>query len=237
MFMPSRIFSWGRRLCNTVDGQNPAPPQMMIIPLFIGFLTIPGGAGFRPSTVLPQKKQETIGLMALKIWIWDILGPLGPQEIVVQRSHPPQNQTFKNHCLQYQVGKSGQNRNLFVILPPHPTQQQKKRTTHGYHWIHSPSLTWNLNMMFPKWISYSRVPFSGSMLNFVYQFTWSQANEPTMSFLCPVDQLTIHPGELVLLGRHKSITKRLVKDSDITKETNGQVTCMCKWIYLLLCTF
>ena len=203
MFMPSRIFSWGRRLCN----------------------------------ITTKKKQETVGLMALKIWIWDILGPLGPQEIVVQRSHPPQNQTFKNHCLQYQVGKSGQNRNLFVILPPHPTQQQKKRTTHGYHWIHSPSLTWNLNMMFPKWISYSRVPFSGSMLNFVYQFTWSQANEPTMSFLCPVDQLTIHPGELVLLGRHKSITKRLVKDSDITKETNGQVTCMCKWIYLLLCTF
>ena len=30
----------------TVDGQNPAPPRMMIIPLFIGFLTIPGGAGF-----------------------------------------------------------------------------------------------------------------------------------------------------------------------------------------------
>ena len=36
---------------NTVDGQNPAPPRMMIIPLFIGFLTIPGGAGFCPSTV------------------------------------------------------------------------------------------------------------------------------------------------------------------------------------------
>ena len=24
-------------LVNTVDGQNPAPPRMMIIPLFIGF--------------------------------------------------------------------------------------------------------------------------------------------------------------------------------------------------------
>jgi len=23
--------------CDTVDGQNPAPPRMMIIPLFIGF--------------------------------------------------------------------------------------------------------------------------------------------------------------------------------------------------------
>ena len=32
---------------DTVDGQNPAPPRMMIIPVFI----IPGGAGFRPSTV------------------------------------------------------------------------------------------------------------------------------------------------------------------------------------------
>ena len=27
-----------------VDGQNPAPPRMVIIPLFIGFLTIPGDA-------------------------------------------------------------------------------------------------------------------------------------------------------------------------------------------------
>ena len=25
--------------CNTVDGQNPAPPRMMIIPLFTGFYT------------------------------------------------------------------------------------------------------------------------------------------------------------------------------------------------------
>jgi len=24
-------------VCDTVDGQNPAPPRMMIIPLFIGF--------------------------------------------------------------------------------------------------------------------------------------------------------------------------------------------------------
>jgi len=29
---------------------------MMIIPLFIGFLTIPGGAGFLPSTVVPIKR-------------------------------------------------------------------------------------------------------------------------------------------------------------------------------------
>ena len=36
----------------TVDGQNPAPPRMIIIPLSIGFLTISGGAGIRPSTVL-----------------------------------------------------------------------------------------------------------------------------------------------------------------------------------------
>ena len=38
-------------MSDTVDGQNPAPPRMMIIPLFIGFLTIPGDAGFCPSTV------------------------------------------------------------------------------------------------------------------------------------------------------------------------------------------
>jgi len=35
------------QLLHTVDGWNPAPPRMMIIPL----LTIPGGAGFLPSTV------------------------------------------------------------------------------------------------------------------------------------------------------------------------------------------
>jgi len=42
----------GKYVLTTVDGQNPAPPRMMIIPLFIGILTIPGGAGFLPSTVL-----------------------------------------------------------------------------------------------------------------------------------------------------------------------------------------
>ena len=35
----------------TVDGRNPAPPGMMTIPFFIGVSTIPGGAGFHPSTV------------------------------------------------------------------------------------------------------------------------------------------------------------------------------------------
>ena len=35
-----------------VDGQNPAPVDMVNIPLFIGFLYIPGGClGFLPSTV------------------------------------------------------------------------------------------------------------------------------------------------------------------------------------------
>ena len=43
-------FSKGGKTIATVDGQNPAPPRMMIIPLFIGFLTIPGGClGFCPS--------------------------------------------------------------------------------------------------------------------------------------------------------------------------------------------
>ena len=46
-----RIHVWYIQVRATVDGQNPAPPRMMIIPLSIGFLTIPGGAGFCPSTV------------------------------------------------------------------------------------------------------------------------------------------------------------------------------------------
>ena len=38
---------------NTVDGQNPAPPRMMIIPLLIGVSYMSGGClGFLPSTVL-----------------------------------------------------------------------------------------------------------------------------------------------------------------------------------------
>jgi len=40
-----------KKLNGTVDGQNPAPPRLMIIPLFDRFLTIQGGAGCLPSTV------------------------------------------------------------------------------------------------------------------------------------------------------------------------------------------
>ena len=36
---------------HTVDGRNPAPVDTWFIPLFIGFQTIQGGAGFLPSTV------------------------------------------------------------------------------------------------------------------------------------------------------------------------------------------
>ena len=36
---------------NTVDGQNPAPVDKQVIRLFYRVLYIPGGAGFRPSTV------------------------------------------------------------------------------------------------------------------------------------------------------------------------------------------
>jgi len=41
-------------LSHTVDGQNPAPPRMMMIPIFIGFQPSPSGAGFLPSTVCRQ---------------------------------------------------------------------------------------------------------------------------------------------------------------------------------------
>ena len=34
------FFHWAKKTTPpTVDGQNPAPPRMMIIPLFIGFYT------------------------------------------------------------------------------------------------------------------------------------------------------------------------------------------------------
>jgi len=40
-------------LNDTVDGRNPAPVDMVNIPLFIyKVLYMPGGAGFLPSTVL-----------------------------------------------------------------------------------------------------------------------------------------------------------------------------------------
>ena len=48
------------RWCSdTVDGWNPAPPRMMIIPLFIGFHTSQGGAGFLPSTVSSKNSCPT----------------------------------------------------------------------------------------------------------------------------------------------------------------------------------
>ena len=38
-------------VCHTVDGQNPAPPRDDNHPIIYRVLTIPGGAGFQPSTV------------------------------------------------------------------------------------------------------------------------------------------------------------------------------------------
>ena len=126
--MPSRIFSWGKRLCN-----------------------------------ITTKKTRDNWIDSAEDLNLGHFGTVGPSKKLWCKGHiPPKNQTFKNHCLQYQVGKSGQNRNLFVILPPHPTQQQKKRTTHGYHWIHSPSLTWNLNMM----VSERKSLFQGAIFRF-----------------------------------------------------------------------
>ena len=41
--LPQQMAAWPWRI--TVDGQNPAPPRMVIIPLFISsVLTIPGGS-------------------------------------------------------------------------------------------------------------------------------------------------------------------------------------------------
>ena len=44
------IFTVISEWLHTVDGQNSAPPRMMIISLFYRVLTIPRGAGFLPST-------------------------------------------------------------------------------------------------------------------------------------------------------------------------------------------
>ena len=44
--------------------QNPAPPRMMIIALFVGFLTIPGGAGFFSSTVSLWKQHSWVSQSA-----------------------------------------------------------------------------------------------------------------------------------------------------------------------------
>ena len=40
---------------DTVDGRDPAPPRMMIIPLLIGFIHPRWLAGFQPSTVSWKK--------------------------------------------------------------------------------------------------------------------------------------------------------------------------------------
>ena len=47
-----------RRDTDTFDGRNPAPVDMVNIPLFAGFSYILGGAGFLPSTVIWRNKQH-----------------------------------------------------------------------------------------------------------------------------------------------------------------------------------
>ena len=65
------------------------------------------------------------------------------------------------------------------------------------------------------------VGYTWISLDILYLYRFSQANEPTMSFLCPVDRLTIHPGELVLLAA-TSRQQNYVEDSDITQEIKGK---------------
>ena len=49
----------GTPLSHTVGGRNPAPVDMVNIPLFTtGYIYIPGGAGFLPSTVSLAEGEE-----------------------------------------------------------------------------------------------------------------------------------------------------------------------------------
>ena len=94
---------FGSTTKHTVDGQNPAPPRMMIIQLFIGFLTIPG-AGFRPSTAsvashldLHQKKKQSPPITGqchpLKKWLkWN--PPQAPQRVPYKVTSPSSNMCF-----------------------------------------------------------------------------------------------------------------------------------------------
>ena len=64
-----------------VDGQNPAPPRMMIIPIIYEVLTFPGGClGFLPSTVLlmatrnPANRKPSWGR---EVGTWNLMKLLG----------------------------------------------------------------------------------------------------------------------------------------------------------------
>ena len=64
------VGGWASQYRNTVDGRNPAPVDMINIPLFIGFSYIPGGAGFQPSTVLLKLNHLQQVFLVKKSNIW-----------------------------------------------------------------------------------------------------------------------------------------------------------------------
>ena len=57
-------------LALTVDGRNPAPLDVVNIPLFTGVFYIPGGAGFLASTVVGLHKSVVVDI-GCKFWIFD----------------------------------------------------------------------------------------------------------------------------------------------------------------------
>ena len=109
MFMPSLDDSWG-----SFSGRKGVYPKKKSRDNWIG------SAEEDRASKNPSWKWNSIflNLGLLDRWASRNCGPK------VTKS---KNQTFKNHCFQYQVGKWSQSRSLFVILPPPLTT--KKRTT------------------------------------------------------------------------------------------------------------
>ena len=65
------VFNWEtpKKQRNTVDGQNPAPVDMVNIPKFYRASYIPGGAGFPPSTALFRNPWDLQTIVAWRCWL------------------------------------------------------------------------------------------------------------------------------------------------------------------------
>ena len=171
--------------------------------------------------------------MALKIWIWDILGPLGPQEIVVQRSHPPQKSDFQKSLPSIPGRKIRSESKPFrnSSPPPHTTTKEK-----NYTWI-SPSLTWNLNMM----VSEMNLLFQGAIFRFHVKFCLSiyliSSQWANNVFPVPGGPANNPPRGTRAPGLTQVHNKTISQRFRYHQRDQWASDTYVKWIYLLLCTF
>ena len=97
------------------------------------------------------------------------------------------------------------------------------------------SLTWNLKWWFPKGISYSRVPFSGSMLNFgrAYSVLFCSLFCFLFSVFCFV--FSIPSSHIIVLSNH--VTSNRIISCQIISHHNVTYIYMYIYIYIYACIY